>query len=334
MKVKWLDRDDLDGRDIAGATAIMEACRAIDHPQYPVKTVAELTGLFQHGFDGEPPDLAVVRDERGRVTAVADVWLPRRDNQHIVFATVRVDPELRRRGIGSFLFQEVVEYARRDGRSVIVTDSADRPEYAAFAAAMGQERVYDEVVRRQDLLSLDWSRLEREYRDAQAHAGDYELIRIAGSTPSELLESIATLTAAINDAPHTSEINMEDEVFTPERIREFEAAQEARQVRIYRVAARHKTSGELAGHTVVAIDADQPWYASQYDTSVLVSHRGHRLGLLLKIDMLHWLADEEPQLRELNTANAGSNEHMIGVNETLGYQVIDHSIAWQRTLSE
>jgi GNAT superfamily N-acetyltransferase len=251
-----------------------------------------------------------------------------------VFATIRVDPALRRRGIGRFLFEEVVEYARRDGRSVIVTDSADRPEYAAFAAAMGQERVYEEVVRRQNLLSLDWSRLDREYAEAQVRAEDYGLIRIAGPTPPDLLERVATLTAAINDAPHTSEIDMEDEVFTPERIREFEAAQQARDIRIYRVAALHKASGELAGHTVVGIDADQPWYASQYDTSVLESHRGHRLGLLLKIDMLRWLADDEPQLRELNTANAGTNAHMISVNETLGYEVLDRSIAWQRKLQE
>lgn len=332
MKTKWLERNEPNERDIAGAAAIMEACRAMDHPTFPVQTVRGLTGIFRHGFDGEPPDLLVSLDDAGAVTGVADAWLPRRDNTHIVFATVRVDPAIRRRGIGRHLFEEVADHARRDGRTVIVTDSANRPEYKAFAAAMGQEQVYEEVFRRQDLTAVDRPRLDREYAAAQSRAEDYELVRVPGAVPEELAEQVVTLTAAINDAPHTTEIDMEDEIFTRERLREFEAAHDARGVRLYRVVARHKSTGELGGHTVVAVEADQPWFAHQYDTSVVRAHRGHRLGLLLKIDMLRWLAAEEPQLRELGTANSGSNEHMIRVNEMLGYEVHDRILAWQRNL--
>ena len=72
-----------------------------------------------------------------------------------------------------------------------------------------------------------------------------------------------------------------------------------------------------------------PGYAGQYDTSVLRAHRGHRLGRLLKIAMLQWLTDEEPQLRTLDTWNAASNAHMIEVNEVLGYQVVATGIDWQ-----
>jgi hypothetical protein len=50
---------------------------------------------------------------------------------------------------------------------------------------------------------------------------------------------------------------------------------------------------------------------------------------LLKIAMLQWLADEEPQLRMLDTWNAASNAHMIEVNEILGYQVVATGIEWQ-----
>lgn len=332
VKTKWLERNELNERDIVGAAAIMEACRAMDHPTFPIRTVHGLTGMFRHGFDGEPPEYVVSYDDRGRVVGVADAWLPRRDNRHIVFSSVLVDPALRRRGIGRMLFDEVADYARQDGRSVIITDSADRPEYKAFAAAMGQERVYEEVFRRQDLTAVDWPRLDREYAAAQQRAEDYELVRLPGAVPEDLAEQVADLTAAINDAPHTTEMAMEDEIFTADRLRAFEAAHEARGFRIYRVLARRRSTGELGGHTVVAVDAEQPWQADQYDTSVVRAHRGHRLGLLLKIDMVRWLATEEPQLRELGTANAGSNEHMIRVNEILGYEVHDRVIAWQRNL--
>lgn len=289
--------------------------------------------MFRHGFDEEPPEYLVAYDDRGRVVGVCDVWLPRRDNTHVVFTSVLVDPAHRRRGIGRVLVEEIADYARRDGRTVIMADSADRPEYAAFAKAMGFDQTsYSEVFRRQDLVTIDWPRLDGEYTAAERYATDYKLIRIVGEVPAELLDRVVTLTAAINDAPHTSETAMEAEVFTPERLRAFESAQTARDFRIYRVLAQHKASGDLGGHTVVGIDAEQPWHAYQYDTSVLKSHRGHRLGLLLKIEMLRWLAAEEPQLRELTTANAQSNAHMIKVNETLGYDVFDQLLGWERNI--
>jgi len=58
----------------------------------------------------------------------------------------------------------------------------------------------------------------------------------------------------------------------------------------------------------------------------------HRLGLLLKIEMLRWLGDIEPQLRVLDTWNAATNAHMIGVNEQLGYRVVREGLEWQKHL--
>jgi peptide/nickel transport system ATP-binding protein len=41
-------------------------------------------------------------------------------------------------------------------------------------------------------------------------------------------------------------------------------------------------------------------------------------------------AEEEPQLREVDTWNAESNDHMIGVNELLGYRVLGRVLDFQR----
>ena len=51
------------------------------------------------------------------------------------------------------------------------------------------------------------------------------------------------------------------------------------------------------------------------------SHRGHRLGLLLKIDMMRWLAEAEPQVEVIETWNNVDNDFMIKVNEALGYRL-------------
>ena len=61
-------------------------------------------------------------------------------------------------------------------------------------------------------------------------------------------------------------------------------------------------------------------------------HRGHRLGLRVKIAMLRWLQEAEPKLVVVSTWNAASNDHMIEVNEILGYHVVAGAIAWQQHL--
>ena len=93
---------------------------------------------------------------------------------------------------------------------------------------------------------------------------------------------------------------------SPEVTRAFDIAQAAHGRRVYRVAARHRGSGELVGHTVLVVESERPGWGWQFDTSVVRAHRGHRLGLLLKADMLRWLADAEPQLRIVDTWNAAT----------------------------
>jgi RimJ/RimL family protein N-acetyltransferase len=94
-----------------------------------------------------------------------------------------------------------------------------------------------------------------------------------------------------------------------------------RRDRGYRVIARHRTTGEVGGHTMMIIHPLQSHIGMQADTAVARHHRGHRLGLLLKIDMMRWLAHAEPQLTIIETWNNVDNELMIKVNEALGYRL-------------
>lgn len=331
MELTWLDRDHLDRRDVDGIVSVWNAARAVDTPQLPPFSVAGTAAKLRHGFDGHPPETAVVRDRYQRIIGVLKVELPRWDNTHLGEVQVTVDPNHRRRGLGRELFTAGVRRIRDAGRRLVLCDCYDRPGPVAFVKAMGLDQVYEEVLRRQDLTRLDWDHLDREYQRAAQAAAEYELVRMPGPVPDELLEDVATMTAAINDAP-TDQLDIEDEAFSGARIRAIEAGARARGVRSYRVVARHRETGALAGHTMVEVAADSPWDGGQMDTSVRPEHRGHRLGLLLKLDMLYWLREVEPQLRNLLTDNAATNSHMVRINEALGYQVVIRRLYWQQRL--
>ena len=42
--------------------------------------------------------------------------------------------------------------------------------------------------------------------------------------------------------------------------------------------------------------------------------------------MMRWLAEVEPQLETVDTFNAESNDHMVAVNERLGYRVMGREL--------
>jgi hypothetical protein len=73
------------------------------------------------------------------------------------------------------------------------------------------------------------------------------------------------------------------------------------------------------GVAAMAVDPEDPGWGHQVITAVTREHRGHRLGLLLKLAMLELLTTAEPQLERMETMNAAGNKHMIAVNDALGY---------------
>ena len=62
------------------------------------------------------------------------------------------------------------------------------------------------------------------------------------------------------------------------------------------------------------------------------AHRGHRLGMRLKVEMLRLLRDRHPDIVQIDTWNAESNDHMIAVNEALGCFVVGRVVELQRHL--
>ena len=323
-----LDPTALSPADLAGGLAVYEAARRVDSPHTLPRTARTWTSDLTYGWDGEPSTAYVHHDDRGRAVGVLEVYLPLRENRHVAELYVTVHPAVRRQGLGRALLEAGLDQARAASRRTVWVEDFDNDGARGLAASLGLEPAIVAVNRRQQLHDVDLVDVGAVVADAAGHASDYELLQVLGPIPDELMQQMVLLTAAINDAP-VDGLDFEDEVFSPERLRAFEAAQVAKGGRLYRLVARHRTTGVLAGHTVVAVDEDRPWHADQLDTSVLAEHRGRRLGLLLKGTMLQWLAETEPQLLELDTWNAASNAHMIAVNERLGYQVMATGTCYQ-----
>jgi RimJ/RimL family protein N-acetyltransferase len=307
---------------------VARAADAVDSPWEPPRTAYRQAMFMRHSWDGEPGRWFVGYDG-GSPVAVASLDTSNYDNLEMAWVELAVDPARRRKGHGAAMLACLEEKALEMGRPLVLLDGWDSPGLQALAETRGYERKSAEIRRLQVLSEAPDPRPIRE--EAAALANDYDLVRIEGCTPPDLLPGVVEITSAINDAPF-DDLEWEEEVYSPERVRAYERAQIESGHRFRRVVARHRPTGELAGHTVMVVDAEQPEFAEQHDTSVARAHRGHRLGLLLKAEMLLWLADAEPQVERIYSGNAESNRHMIAINERLGYRPVGRLLEFQRRL--
>jgi GNAT superfamily N-acetyltransferase len=122
----------------------------------------------------------------------------------------------------------------------------------------------------------------------------------------------------------------EEEMWDAERLREHEDLRVARGTSKLVAVAQHLPSGRLVAMSELLLAHDTPDQAWQLVTVVHPAHRGHRLGLAVKIANLEALARRAPAARLIVTGNAAVNAPMIAVNDMLGFEVAGEGMFWQK----
>jgi GNAT superfamily N-acetyltransferase len=297
-----------------------------DDPTVPPAPLEVFRNRWAYGFVGNPMQAWLASTESGQPVGGYLLELPDEDNRDNAFAAVLVHPSRRRQGIGTALAAHLADQVNQVGRSLLMSVTRIGSPGNAFAAATGGRTGMREVRR---ILHADpglQARLPALRAAAEPHAAEYTLRSWPGPTPDELVEGVCAVYTALGDAPHDAEF--EPETWEAARLRGSEDRLVAQRSHWYSVAAL-AADGEVAAVTQLVVNPQTPDWGWQEITAVTRPHRGHRLGLLVKVAMLELLAEREPGLRRVATFNAAQNEHMIGVNEQLGYQVSDHFQSWQ-----
>jgi hypothetical protein len=174
-------------------------------------------------------------------------------------------------------------------------------------------------------------RLTRLQAQAAAAAGGYTLISWRGPVPAEHLTAVAAVVSAISDAPRDDAI--EPGSWDADRVRQIGEWTAEYGLQQFSVAARHDSSGELAALSQALLEPGTPGWAFQQITAVSRPHRGHRLGLLVKTALHQRLLAADPAIRQVMTVNAAANEHMIAINELMGYRAASRFQSWELDLA-
>ncbi|MEV4410669.1 GNAT family N-acetyltransferase [Catellatospora sp. NPDC049609] len=247
----------------------------------------------------------------GEPVGLAELFLSDRENLGWGFGSVSARPDRRRAGHGTALLAAVREATARDGRDTLVLDAAADTPGAAWAAAAGARRV-------QRLWESEVDLCTAAPVDVAAPPG-YRLERWRDGVPDALLASYAAATDAMADSPDGG-LGYLSAPNSPEHVRAVERRARAAGLERRVVAAVHEADGTVAGLTVLEIPLLAPELAHQDDTVVVPAHRGHGLGLWVKAEMLRWLAADGGAVRRIRTTTEPSNEHMLRINERLGFR--------------
>ena len=313
--------DTADEKTLLGCYEAYCAAGRVDDPAEPPMSEGVFRVVMAEGWGSEPGETWIAYDAAGAVAGYYRLELPDLQNTDRAFLGLIVHPAARRGGTGRELLRQGAERADANARTTlegVVTVGGAGEE---FARAIGAKLSLTEVRRLQYLNKIAPGVIGRLRADAERAAAGYSLVSWSGPVPEEYLAGTADAFNAFNDAPRAE--GTEDEVWDANRIRERTGKmQRLGLMRGYDVAALHDATGEMAGFTSVVIYPECPQWGFQQLTAVVRSHRGHRLGLLVKTAMLELLATAEPQLEWIATGNAAQNAHMIAVNEQLGYEVV------------
>ena len=87
-------------------------------------------------------------------------------------------------------------------------------------------------------------------------------------------------------------------------------------------AARRTSDGQLAGYSVLYLPRDDR-EVLQDDTLVMPAHRGHGLGLQLKLATLEVVTRQHPDRRALHTWTDPGNTAMWRTNAVFGYVPVE-----------
>ncbi|HEX4699182.1 MAG TPA: GNAT family N-acetyltransferase [Actinomycetes bacterium] len=322
--------DPHDDEAVGRRTDLHIAAEEADLPGDPPISRIVQAGMLRHPWPGTER-LAWLAMANGEAVGALDFDLSTVDNLDTAPFGLEVHPQHRRRGIGRALLAAAIEKAVAGGRNRLVTEAALGGAGEAFARAVGARSVLVETERRLVLDDLDEPHIADLLADALAHSSGYSVLQWVGPTPDEHLAAMGELTSRMSTDAPLDDLAWEPEVFDADRLREADQRSELRGNISYVTAARNDSSGSVVGFTRLVVARDVRTVAWQWQTIVLPEHRGHRLGMLVKVANLDHLRTHEPAVSVIHTGNADSNAPMLRVNIALGFVPVRQWSEWELT---
>ena len=260
----------------------------------------------------------------GIVVAMGSYHGPLEGGSTAAWLAVEVLPSHRGRGIGTDMLSHLELVASEDSRVILQGTALHEPTESGerISSATGFGAVYTGdpgarflvgagyrlvQVMRISRLDLPWTPIALEGTEVQ---DGYALERWIGLTPPAARDDLAALHRGMSTDAPAGDFDVSAETWDAARVLDSDTRLASGDRTLLTIVARHLGSGRIVGFTQLSVppDADRPVF--QDDTIVADAHRGHRLGMTLKVAGLRWLSEIRPSASEpLHLERGGEPPH-------------------------
>ncbi len=341
--------ESVDAPDAGDFVRAVEVARIVETAAYGTADIPYTADeeLPMHRNPFEPHRLFVARVD-GEIVGRAAAETHAGDDADTTWVRTQVLPEFRGRGIGRALLATVERTFPQTRKVIAYVGGTDRgglrlaspTGFGSISAEARETRFMHaagyrfEQVERLSRLPLPIAGLDALVAESQAASGDdYRVHTWSGRTPERWLEDRALLATRMSTDAPSAGLEEPENVWTVERVRDADDRAATNPRTRVLAAVEHLPSGHLVGFTMLSVPRSRRRAVDQWATLVLREHRGHRLGMLLKVANLAHLAEMAPGHPSVITFNAEENRPMLTVNEQLGYVGIAYEGAWRKDLA-
>lgn len=326
-----------DDDDIAQLVALRSAQQHVDSPQWPVwdAEVTRASVRTSNPIIGVENWVGVLD---GTLIAFVDMLFPRNENLQNVHFEGIVHPSCRGRGIGATMYDHVCSRAQRHNRGKLSTTALasldsqgevlDGPGIR-FCQQRGLSQVLSNIRRQIDMDTVSPQHLAQLRSNCEESGSAYRLVTWMDTADEQYAADLAYLQGRMaTDSPRE---NLDWEA-TPQDVRRWRGVETMalrRKRTTYYAAAVHRESDRLVAWTSIMFNKHQREHAMQQTTIVDPQHRGHRLGMAIKVTNIEAVRRNEPALRYIHSENAASNRHMVAINDALGFEPFGAAVTFQ-----
>ena len=316
-----------DAYDAALDAAVGEAAQNFTYEELRAQWQNETSDVRRIGFVGTVD---------GEVVGVGALGMPQLENVTTSFVEVAVAPNHQGRGHGRAMLAHAEAAARAEGRTRFVTQLRWRYEHGTsgtgsrdvrFAELADYTLGLSDVQRWLDL-PVDEALLDRLAAEAAVKHDGYELRSWIGPVPDELAATWAELDGSLMTEAPMGDLEHEAVNADVARLREQEASIALQGRTAYHCVALGE-DGTVVAYSML-VQSNTSITAYQWGTLVHRDHRGHRLGLAVKVANIRLVQRERPDCTRIATTNAEVNSHMIAVNEQLGFRPVSRMGEFQK----
>lgn len=219
-----------------------------------------------------------------------------------------------------------------DGRTTLIGEACVREGASGavdFARSLGFESVH---VEDHFVLPLPVPQGHADRMGVSGLDDDYEVLTWTGRCPEQYVASYCLMQTQMSTDVPTGELDLEPVVVDEARVRELEDRTARTHHQIVAVS-RRRGEASFAGYSVLFLDHTSD-VVLQEDTLVMPGHRGHRLGLRMKLATLEIVRRDHPDRSVIHTWSAVDNAPMQRTNRDFGFVPVERLHEMQTKLAE